>query len=64
MFGEKFVRQDVLTPLAGMWLSSMVLLPVGIFLIYKAINDSQLFNTDFYLSGFKAIGQKFRLIKK
>ncbi|MGL6266769.1 MAG: LptF/LptG family permease, partial [Chitinophagaceae bacterium] len=64
MFGEKFVRQDVLTPLGGMWLSTMILVPVGIFLIYKAINDSQLFNTDYYLRGLKTIGQKIRLIKK
>ncbi len=64
MFGEKFVRQDVLTPLGGMWLSTMILLPVGIFLIYKAINDSQLFNTEYYLRGLKTIGQKFSLIKK
>jgi lipopolysaccharide export system permease protein len=64
MFGEKFVRQDVLTPLAGMWLSTMILVPVGIFLIYKAINDSQLFNTDYYMSGLKTIGQKISIIKK
>jgi lipopolysaccharide export system permease protein len=64
MFGEKFVRQDVLTPLGGMWLSTMVLVPIGIFLIYKAINDSQLFNMDYYLSSIKSIGRKMRLIKK
>jgi lipopolysaccharide export system permease protein len=64
MFGEKFVRQEVLTPLGGMWLSTMVLVPVGIFLIYKAINDSQLFNTDFYVNGLKILGKKMGLIKK
>ncbi len=64
MFGEKFVRQEVLTPLGGMWLSTMVLVPIGIFLIYKAINDSQLFNMDYYMSFIKSIGQKMRLIKK
>jgi hypothetical protein len=37
---------------------------VGIFLIYKAINDSQLFNADYYMSSLKTIGQKIRLIKK
>jgi len=26
----------------------MVLIPVGLFLIYKALHDSQLFNKDFY----------------
>ncbi|CAN5204114.1 hypothetical protein BH09BAC2_BH09BAC2_19930 [soil metagenome] len=47
-FGEKFVKEDVVTPLTGMWLSVFVLTPVGIFLTYKASIDSQLFNKEFY----------------
>ena len=31
---------------AGMWLSSFVLLPIGIFLTYKAATDSPLFNPE------------------
>ncbi|MFM2136605.1 MAG: hypothetical protein RL021_2005, partial [Bacteroidota bacterium] len=38
--GEKFAREGVLTPLQGMWLSSAVLVPVGLFLTYKATTDS------------------------
>lgn len=49
MFGEKFVRQGVMDPIGGMWLASYVLLPVGFFLVHKAMNDSQLFNYDFYV---------------
>jgi lipopolysaccharide export system permease protein len=48
MFGEKFVREDLTSPFSGMWLSVMVLTPLGIFLTYKAMHDSQLFNKDFY----------------
>lgn len=48
MFGEKLVRQDALTPLGGMWLSSFILIPIGVFLTWKAMNDSQLFNSEFY----------------
>ncbi len=47
-FGEKFARQDVLTPLSGMWLATFILVPVGIFLTLKAMRDSQLFNQEFY----------------
>jgi lipopolysaccharide export system permease protein len=47
-FGKKFVKEDVLQPFAGMWLATMVLLPIGFFLIYKALHDSQLFNKEFY----------------
>lgn len=46
--GEKFAKEDQLSPFAGMWLATFVLVPVGMFLIYKAMHDSQLFSKDFY----------------
>lgn len=46
--GEKFVKENVLTPFSGMWLSTMILVPLGIFLTYKAMHDSQLLNKEFY----------------
>jgi lipopolysaccharide export system permease protein len=64
MFGEKFVQQDVMTPLGGMWMSTMVLVPIGIFLIYKAMNDSQLLNNEFYFRSFKAFRERLRQFKK
>ncbi len=48
MFGEKFVKNETLSPFMGMWLAIIVLTPVGIFFTYKAMNDSQLFNKEFY----------------
>ncbi|UAY51628.1 LptF/LptG family permease [Ferruginibacter albus] len=48
MFGEKFAREGILPVYAGMWLPVLVLSPVGIFLTYKAMHDSQLFNKEFY----------------
>ena len=54
-FGEKFVKENVITPLMGMWLSIMALSPLGIFLTYKAAIDSQLFNKEFYYRIFKSI---------
>jgi lipopolysaccharide export system permease protein len=59
-FGRKFVKEDVLQPIAGMWMATYVLLPLGIFLTYKAMNDSQLFNKEFYYRFFR----KFRKTKK
>jgi lipopolysaccharide export system permease protein len=52
-FGEKLAKQEVFNALSGMWLSSFILLPIGIFLTYKAMHDSQLFNREYYfrLSG-------------
>ena len=60
-FGKKFVREDVLQPVAGMWLATMILVPIGLFLIYKAMHDSQLFNKEFYFRSYRAI--KLRLVK-
>ena len=44
----KLVKEDVMQPFVGMWMATFVLLPIGIFLTYKAMNDSQLFNREFY----------------
>lgn len=58
--GEKFARENVMSTWVGMWLSSIVLLPVGIFLTYKAMKDSQLFNQEFYYRTFKGARQFFK----
>lgn len=55
MFGEKFVRNGTTSAFTGMWLSTFVLLPIGFFLTYKAMHDSQLFNKEFYYRLFKKI---------
>lgn len=54
-FGEKFARENVTSTFTGMWLSTFVLLPIGAFLIYKAMRDSQLFNQEYYYRGFKKL---------
>lgn len=55
MFGEKFVKEEIMSPFAGMWLSIFVLVPVGIFLTYKAMHDSQLFSKEFYTRAIKKL---------
>lgn len=52
-FGEKFAKQGVTSAFTGMWLSTFILIPVGIFLTSKAMRDSQLFNKEFYFRFFK-----------
>lgn len=53
--GEKVVRESILTSFQGMWLSSFILLVIGIFLTYKATTDSAIFNVDVYLKFFTRI---------
>lgn len=47
-FGEKLAKSGEWSVYTGMWLSSILLIPVGLFLTYKAMHDSQLFNKEFY----------------
>ncbi|MFM6923923.1 MAG: LptF/LptG family permease [Ferruginibacter sp.] len=59
MFGEKFVKEGMMPPYIGMWLAVIVLTPVGAFLTYKAMHDSQLFNKELYNRAFKKIKNLF-----
>lgn len=54
-FGEKFAKQGVTSAFTGMWFSTFVLVPVALFLISKAMRDSQLFNKEFYFRFFRKI---------
>ena len=47
-FGEKLAKSGQWDVFSGMWMSSIILIPVGLFLTYKAMRDSQLFNQEFY----------------
>ena len=51
--GFKMARDGVWAAWEGMWLSSAVLAPLGIFLTYKAVNDSVILNADTYLNALK-----------
>ena len=53
--GVKMARDGVWQIWQGMWLSSMILFPIGVFLTYKAMNDSDLFNAEAYGKYFKKV---------
>jgi lipopolysaccharide export system permease protein len=56
--GEKMVKEGVVEPHFGMWLASYILLPIGIFLTYKATRDSAMFDMEFYKSFFRIFKRK------
>jgi lipopolysaccharide export system permease protein len=64
--GYKMARDGVWLPWQGMWLSSTILLPLGFFLTYKAVNDSVILNAETYIDAIKRfIGKReFRKIEK
>jgi lipopolysaccharide export system permease protein len=53
--GQKLVEEDVIGTFAGMWASTYILLPIGVFLTYKATTDSVILNIDTYLMFFKKV---------
>ena len=58
--GEKLAKGLIIPPFAGMWLSSLVLMPLALFLTYKANNDSVLFRKEGYINLIKKIMYIFK----
>jgi lipopolysaccharide export system permease protein len=61
--GEKSVRSAVTEPWKGMWMSTMIFLPVGIFLVYKAATDSNIMDADSYKLFFKKLQNRIKFRK-
>ena len=63
--GTKLAKDGAVGPFAGVFFSSYVLLPTGLFLSWKAINDSAIFSTDTIKNAFKKLKAKIMgLFKK
>lgn len=63
--GEKFVRESMIPPFHGMWVSTIILFPIGIFLTYKAATDSAIMNMETYSNIIRKIRRylRFTMIK-
>ncbi len=57
--GYKMAREALWPVLPGMWLSSAILLPIGIFLTYKAATDSALLNPEAWIKQFDKLRRLF-----
>lgn len=64
MSGEKMARDGISSAFEGMWLSSFILMPIAIYLIYKSTNDSNLFNMDWYRIQFAKLKDKIAAKKQ
>ena len=56
MTGEKSAREDVWQMITGMWFSTFVFFPVGLWLSYMAITDSAVMSTETYTKILGKIG--------
>lgn len=54
-FGTNMLRNESIPIWLGMWLSNIVLFPVGIFLAYKANQDSSALNVEIYVIFFRKL---------
>jgi lipopolysaccharide export system permease protein len=55
MIGEKSALTGAMSVAGGMWLSSVVLLPMGIFLTFKATTDSPLMDLEVWNKVFNKV---------
>ena len=63
LVGEKIGKEGIVPIWAGMWLSSAVLLPIGLYITTKATSDSTLLSIEAYQKFFNRImGATTRLI--
>ena len=65
--GYKLSRDGVWEPVIGGWISSAAMLPLGLFLTWKAVNDSVILNGEAYIIFYKSYlspGNLLRLLSK
>jgi len=60
--GRKFATEGFWEVWQGVWLSSAILLPIGVFLTYKAAKDAEMFNKDTYSNAINSSYLAFRAL--
>lgn len=60
LLGLKWAREAIISPELAAWLSNLVLLPIGLFLLYHTRKDSKIFDIDYYISFFNKIIRKYK----
>ncbi len=56
--GEKMSKEGAIPVVQGMWMASVILLPIGLFFTYKATSDSNLLQLENYGNFFKKLFKK------
>lgn len=64
MMGERAAREGALEPWQGMWISSLILLPLGAVLTYTAMTDSAVMSSEAYINFIKKMAGFFKKKKK
>jgi lipopolysaccharide export system permease protein len=64
VMGEMSARSGAITPFVGIWLSTFIFLPIGIFLTMKATTDSKLLNAEIWERRINILMNKIKSIIK
>jgi lipopolysaccharide export system permease protein len=57
--GEKLAKEGTWPAFWGGWLPTLILLPIAIYLTYKATNDSGLLNTEWYIIKYQKFKKRY-----
>lgn len=57
--GEKFAKELIISVPLGMFASTIIIFPIGVFLTYKATTDAAIMNAETYIAFFRKIGDFF-----
>lgn len=64
IFAGNSAESNNLSPFLGAWIATLVMLPLGIYLTYRATTDQGFINTDVITDPIKKLFLKLKLIKK
>ncbi len=62
--GKKIAEELVVSGAMGMWMSCLILFPIGVFLTIKAMNDSKVLNIDVYTDFIRKFFNRFLKIEE
>ena len=58
--GKKLANDGAISPFIGTFISSFILIPIGVFLTIKSSSDSALFNADAYKIFFNKVSDRIK----
>lgn len=60
MMGERSAKEAAISPAFGMWISAVILLPLGIILTYKSVTDAEMMSSEAYKKFFDRFYKFFK----
>ena len=62
-FARNAAEDGSINPFVGSWVSNIIMLPIGIYLIIRASSDKSIINIDNFYNEFIQLFRKFKIYK-